>query len=87
MADFDHLHALRERLQHERARLADAKTNGERELRTVWVAQIEKEIGTEVAHLESKGLTPPKTDEELLEELMSDEELLAELSEQEPTEK
>ena len=42
-----HLNALNLRLSHERVRLANAKTEGERAMRTVWVAQIEKEIAGE----------------------------------------
>lgn len=42
-----HLDALNLRLSNERIRLANAKTQQERELRTVWISQIEKEIGHE----------------------------------------
>jgi hypothetical protein len=55
-----HLDALELRLSHERSRLANAKTAGERELRSVWIAQIEKEIGAEL---------PEISDDELLAEL------------------
>lgn len=61
-----HLDALELRLSNERGYLAKAKTDGERELRKVWVAQIEKEIAGEAVFI-------AKRDE------MSDEELLAEL--------
>ena len=67
-----HLDALNLNLSHERARLADSKSQGERDLRSVWVAQLEKEIAAERAFL---GLDDVKTDAEL----MSEDELLAEL--------
>ena len=66
-----HLDALEAGLSHERARLAQAKGEGERQLRTVWVAQLEKEVATERAFL---GLT------ECPEDNMSDAELLAALA-------
>jgi hypothetical protein len=46
----NHLDALQLRLSNERMRLADAKTNYERRLRSVWVRQIEKEIEHEVKY-------------------------------------
>lgn len=61
-----HLNALELRLSNERGYLAKAKTDGERELRRVWIAQIEKEIAGEQAFI-------AKHDD------MSDDELLAEL--------
>ncbi|WP_457928342.1 hypothetical protein [Bosea thiooxidans] len=61
-----HLNALELRLSNERGYLARAKTEGERELRRVWIAQIEKEIAGERAFV-------AKQDD------MSDDELLAEL--------
>lgn len=61
-----HLSALELRLSNERGYLAKAKTEGERELRLVWIAQIEKEIAGERAFV-------VKQDD------MSDDELLAEL--------
>lgn len=39
-----HLNALQARLSNERSRLASATTDAERAMRTVWVAQCEKEI-------------------------------------------
>lgn len=42
-----HLSALELRLSNERGYLARAKTEGERELRRVWIAQIEREIAHE----------------------------------------
>ena len=44
MTDTSHLDALQLRLSHERSYLAAAKSDGERELRSVWIAQIEREI-------------------------------------------
>jgi hypothetical protein len=67
-----HLNALQVRLSHERDYLAKAKTQKEIELRTVWIAQIEKEIANEYKFL---GLEPAAEIE------MSDDELLAALSE------
>lgn len=56
----NHLNALQLRLSNERNYLAQAKTEGERDLRKVWISQIEKEIGLEVAR------EPEMTDNELL---------------------
>lgn len=64
-----HLSALQVRLSNERNYLAKAKTAGERELRKVWVAQIEKEISAEQAFTG------------LVEQEISDFELLAALLE------
>lgn len=73
MTDTAHLSVLINRLANERAALANAKTDQERALRTVWVAQCEREINGEEAFL---GL--PVTDYSAPE--MSDAELLAELA-------
>ena len=70
--DTTHLDALSLRLSHERSRLNAAKTDAERQLRTVWVDQLEREIAGERQFL---GL-PHET---LMDDL-SDDELLAELS-------
>ena len=70
MTDTSHLDALQLRLSHERGYLAAAKSAGERELRLVWIAQIERELAHELEHL---GLVPVEADD------MSDEELLREL--------
>jgi hypothetical protein len=43
----DHLSALELRLSNERIRLSNAQTDAERELRQVWIKQIEKEIEAE----------------------------------------
>lgn len=59
MTDHSHLIALITRLGHERARLANARTDHERALRTVWVAQLEREIAGEEALL---GIAPMDPD-------------------------
>jgi hypothetical protein len=69
--DTSHLDALELSLSRERVRLQQAKTDGEKRQREVWVAQIEKEISDERAFL---GIDEPEPDQE-----MSDEELLAQL--------
>lgn len=70
MTDFTHLDALNVRLSHERAYLAAAKTTKERNLRSVWIAQIEREI----AHARRQlSLT------DTVEIDMTDDELLAAL--------
>jgi hypothetical protein len=72
MTDFSHLDALQVRLSHERDYLAKAKTQKEIELRTVWIAQIQKEIANEYKFL---GIDPATEIE------MTDDELLAALTE------
>lgn len=47
MIDYSHLDALNFGLSNERVRLANAKTEQERELRKVWVEGLEKEISRE----------------------------------------
>lgn len=69
--DLTHLNALNLRLSHERGYLARAVTGQEKALRTVWIAQIEREIARERAFL---GLGPDAAPD------MSDDELLAELN-------
>ena len=67
-----HLDALRIRLSHERVRLSEAKSDKEKELRAVWVAQIEKEIAGEMKFLgisEVSDDVKKMTDEEILSEL------------------
>lgn len=64
-----HIDSLELRLSHERGRLRTAKSQNERDLRAVWVAQIEKEILHERAFL---GGDRPDLD-------MDDDELLAAL--------
>jgi hypothetical protein len=60
----DHLSALELRLSHERVRLANATSDGERAMRQVWVAGIEKEIAAERRFLAEQS--PDLTDDELL---------------------
>lgn len=62
-----HLNALELRLSNERCYLASAKTEGERELRRVWIAQIEKEIAGERAFIAKQV---DMTDDEILAELL-----------------
>jgi len=62
-----HLNALQVALSNERSRLANAKTAGERELRAVWVSQLEKEISAEEINFPACELS----DDELLAELTS----------------
>lgn len=62
--DTTHLIALQIRLSHERARFA---ADGS-QIRKVWIAQIEKEIVREEAHLGMESL-PEMSDDELLKEL------------------
>ncbi len=68
----DHLSALELRLSHERSRLAKAKTAAETAMRSVWVAQIEKEIAAELEFL-------GQVETALANENLTDDELLAEL--------
>lgn len=69
--DRTHLNALLVRLSNERARLANAQSKQEIEMRSAWVKQYEKEVAFEEASLS----------DEISDEVenMSDEELLAEL--------
>lgn len=66
-----HLEHLRLGLSNARARLAEAKTESERRIREVWVAQAEREIEGELRFL---GLPADDdvqmTDDELMAELM-----------------
>jgi hypothetical protein len=65
--DTSHLVAIQERLSRERERLAAAKTDNERELRAVWVAQAEKELEDEMKFLGMDTTPlPPMTDDELI---------------------
>lgn len=65
-----HLVTLQERLSRERVRLSEARTQKEKQLRQVWVAQVEREIEQEMKFL---GIEPVSAVE------MSDDELLAAL--------
>lgn len=67
--DFAHLHALEVRLSHERVRLAASRTANERALRTVWVAQIEREIADIVRSADDDAAS--MTDDEILAALQA----------------
>lgn len=75
MTDLTHLNALYTRLSNEKSRLAEAKTDQERRLRTVWVQQIQREIYSEYQFLGIQNEVNP--DE--VEMDLSDDDLLAEL--------
>lgn len=66
-----HLNYLELQLSNERSRLAGSKSDGERELRQVWVSQLEREIAKEIEFI--GGNPRDLTD-------MGDDELLAELA-------
>jgi len=72
MQDTSHLDALNLRLSHERSYLAAAKTDKERAIRKVWIAQIEREIAQEMAFLGRQTIDPEIAN-------MRDDDLLAEL--------
>lgn len=74
MTDLSHLEALKTRLSHERNYLALTTNPKEIAIRTVWVAQCEKEIAGELAFL---GLEADPIDE--INE-MSIDDLFAELA-------
>lgn len=74
MQELTHLHSLYARLENEKERFSTAKTAQEKELRSVWISQLEKEIDCELEFLESKGVISPMGDAE-----MTDDEILAEL--------
>ena len=63
----EHIDALSLMLSNERIRLANAKTNSERQLRAVWVKQLEKEVAFEREHFPCCAMT----DEDLMKELFS----------------
>jgi hypothetical protein len=68
-----HLDALNVRLSHERSYLLEAKTNQEKELRKVWISQIEKEIEKEKEFLNIQNFTPVElNDDDLLGELFDE---------------
>lgn len=71
--DTTHLHALELRLSHERERLRCARSGPERDLRAVWVAQIEREIADERRFLGIADTPNPG-------ETMNDADLLAALT-------
>lgn len=70
--DVSHLIALQAGLEHERERLADAKSDKERAMRSVWVAGYESEIAAEKKFLGLADITfEDISDDELLAELMA----------------
>ena len=62
-----HLVALMNNLSNEKVRLNNAKTENEKQLRQVWVNQLEKEIAGEIGFLEKNNIS----DDELLAELFA----------------
>jgi hypothetical protein len=72
MQDTSHLSALNVRLANELSRLSRAVKQSEKDMRAVWIKQIEKEIADERAYL---GMPPEKPVSD-----MTDDELLAALS-------
>lgn len=56
--DTTHLQALITSLSNERGRLAKAKTEKEREMRRVWIAQTEREIAAEEKFLGMEPVAP-----------------------------
>lgn len=65
-----HLDTLQLRLSNERMRLNAAKTERERTMRKVWIAQLEREIAGEAAFLADHSTK--QTDEQLLADLLKD---------------
>lgn len=74
----EHYTALMTRLSNGKAYLAAATKHSEIELRTVWIAQIEKEIAQEELFLKSKGISVFQTLSSEVDN-MSEDDLLAEL--------
>ena len=72
MKDTTHLVALQGRLSNERKRLKESKSPKEREIRSVWVAQAEREVDAELVFL---NLANGRTDVDD----MDDDELAREL--------
>ncbi|RRJ54622.1 hypothetical protein EHV15_34050 [Paenibacillus oralis] len=67
-----HLDALNIRLSHERSYLAQAKTEKEKEIRKVWIKQIEKEIAREKKILGMEEVEVDAiSDDDLLNSLLS----------------
>lgn len=73
----EHYTALMTHLSNEKQRLAVATSKAEIELRSVWVAQLEKEIANEVKFLENQGVNLYNVTDEV--DNMSDDDLLNEL--------
>jgi hypothetical protein len=77
MPDFSHLDAIYRRASHEKARLAAATKPADVALRTVWVAQVERE---RIAELRFLGLErDPRMSDLDDEDGLTVAELLAEL--------
>lgn len=74
----EHYTALMTRLSNEKGYLAATTKQSEIELRTVWIAQIEKEIQGEVEFLSSKGISVFQTLSSEVDS-MSEDDLLTEL--------
>lgn len=73
----EHYVALMANLSKERQRLSCATSQGEIELRSVWVKQLEREVEAEVEFLSSKGVNVYAETNEV--DSMSDDDLLSEL--------
>ena len=70
--DTSHLVALMQGLSNERKRFNAARNPQERELRAVWVRQLEKEVADEERFLGFAQIEMPEmTDEDLMAELMA----------------
>lgn len=63
--NLNHLHALELRLSHERSRYAQDRS----EIRKVWIAQIEKEIASEMRFLNLNGKQPDMSVDEIAKAL------------------
>lgn len=73
--DATHLQALLLNLSHERGRLSRARSEPERQLRAVWVAQLEREVSAEEAFLRRTSPLPEVIeldDDALLRALLDD---------------
>jgi hypothetical protein len=71
MTDASHLIALITRLGNERSYLAAAKTQAERDLRKVWISQIEREIAHEEKFIGVASAETEMNDDDILAELMA----------------
>ena len=68
----DHLSALELRASHEREHLRSAKTEKEKDLRQVWLDQINKEIRIEKERFSDDDEMSEMTDDEMLEALFEE---------------
>jgi hypothetical protein len=72
--EHEHYNALVFRLANERVRLIKSKTEREKEMRTVFVQGVEKEIAGELRFLESIGVElPAGNHSDLLDAILLDE--------------